>query len=114
MSLKRPQIARRGRGQGESVAKLKVMIADALSKKFETDEVSDVVIHLTSPTWCRDIYDVHRFEGYATVGGQKRSFGSWATVKKCLEFREVKFDDDWPIMDLSPVFETRRSRKVSA
>jgi hypothetical protein len=101
------------RGEGASVAKLKVMIVAALSTKFGTDDVRDVEIYLTSPTWCRDTYDVHRFEGSAIVDGNKRSFGSWATVSQCLKYRELRLDDDL-IMDLSPVIETKRGRKVAA
>src|SRR5450830_878629 len=35
-TARKPQTVRRERGEGESVAKLKVMIVEALRKKFET------------------------------------------------------------------------------
>lgn len=105
------QVSRRG--DGASVARLKQMIEAALKAKFETDDVQDIAIYLTSPTWCRDTYDVHRFEGSARVDGFLRSFGSWATVTDCLKYREVKFNDEWPCMDLSPAVETKRGRKAA-
>lgn len=106
----KPQGTRRG--EGASVAKLKLMIEAALKAKFETEDVKEIDIYLTSPTWCRDIYDVHRFEGSAVVDGLRRSFGSWNTVTECLKYRAVKFDNDM-VMDLSPAYETKRGRKVA-
>ena len=63
----KPKKERTKRGEGKSVQKLKVLIEEALKDRFDSDDVEDITIYLASPTWCRDIYDVHRFEGNALV-----------------------------------------------
>ncbi len=92
------------------------MIRLALEKHFEGASVSDVQIHLASPVWCQERFDVRKFEGSALVDGKRATFGSWASVGELLKFRELRVIQDekeWWSLEIDAAAETRRIRRKS-
>jgi len=101
-------------GEGGPTRKLKEIIEVSAKEHFEADTVSEISIFLPPPVWRQHRFDVMRVEGSMLVDGRKIMFGSWASVSQLNQYRRVKFDNDWPSLDMSPDLETKRTRRVAA
>ena len=101
-------------GDGGPTKKLKGIIEISAREHFEAEAVTDINVYLPPPVWRPFSFDVQRVEGSMRVDGRTVSFGSWASVSELIKYRRLKWDTDWPTRDMSPVYETKRTRgKVS-
>ena len=97
-------------GQGAPTKKLKEIIEVSAKEHFGAESVTDIKIYLPSPVWRQYRFDVKRVDGDMRVDGRTISFGSWASVSELIKYHRVKWDNDWPILDMLPIYETKRTR----
>lgn len=97
-------------GEGGPTKKLKTIIEVSAKEHFGADSVTDIQVFLPSPVWRQTRFDVMRVQGSMKIDGRSISFGSWASVSELIKYRRLKWDNDWPSPDMSPVYETKRTR----
>lgn len=97
-------------GEGGPTKKLKEIIEISAKEHFGAEVVNEVNVHLAPPVWRQARFDVQRLEGTMRVDGRSVAFGSWANVSELIKYRRVTWDNDWPILDMSPAYGTRKTR----
>jgi len=97
-------------GEGGPTRKLKEIIEASAKEHFDAKTVADINIFLPPPVWRRCRCDVHLIDGNMRVDGRLVSFGSWACVSELIKYHRVTWGNDWPVPDMSPIYETRRTR----
>ena len=97
-------------GEGAPTKKLMEIIEVSAKEYFGAESVTDIHILLPPPVWRQARFDVMRVEGSMKVDVRSISFGSWISVSELIKYRQLKWDGDWPGLDMSPVYETKRTR----
>lgn len=97
-------------GYGGPTKKLIEIIETSALEHFGAKVVTDINVFLAPPVWRQARFDVTRFEGNMKVDGRSISFSSWFCVSELIKYRQLKWDNDWPNLDMSPVLDTKRTR----
>lgn len=97
-------------GHGGPTKKLIEIIETSAKEHFGAEVVTDINVYLPPPVWRQHRFDVQRVEGSMRVDGRSISFGSWAGVSELIKYRRLKWNNDWPNLDMNPVYETKRTR----
>lgn len=97
-------------GTGGPTKKLISIIEISAKEQFETDNVRDIEIYLAPPVWRQSRFDVMSIEGSITINERKIVFGAWEKVTELIKYKRVKFDDDFPNLNMSPDYDTKRTR----
>lgn len=98
-------------GKGGPTQKLKDIIETSAKEHFDTAAVTDVKVYLPAPVWRHNRFDVRRVEGSMRVDDRPVAFGAWEPVSELIKYRRVTWNSDWPSLDMSPDYETKRTRK---
>ena len=101
-------------GEGGPTKKLREIIEHSAKEHFGGNSVTEIHIYLPPPVWRQTRFDVMRVEGSMKVDGRSISFGSWFSVSELIKYRQLKWDNDWPNLDMSPVTESKRTRAKAA